>query len=116
MKRWIPKLKKVLPKELLHIYDLSNMSKHYESACQGLMYIQEYFGLDLLHFTKGQITSNEYNRTFVAASELDSLDMFNIANEARKVYNYDGAVKWLSIAQKIAKEEGRTMSYLSKIR
>ena len=109
-------MKKHLHYDLTKVYDFSNISKDYARACHSLVDIQEYFDLDPLDLAKGHITNYENGQMYKAASELKSLDLFNIAKEARKAYNYEGAVKWLKVTLKLLKDEGQLLSHVSKVR
>ena len=70
-------------------------SKILEEAASGIVDIQEYFEFDPLILARGNIIDQENGQKYISASELKSSDLFNIAKEARKAYNYEGAVKWL---------------------
>ena len=116
MYKWIPKLKNHLPDDLTKVYDFSNISKEYARSCQSLVDIQEYFDMDPLILAKGNIINHKNDHKYISASELKSLDLFSIAKEARKAYNYEGAVMWLKATLNLSKDEGHTSKYISKIR
>ena len=114
--KWIPKLKTLLPKSLLKVYDFSTLSQLYEVACQNLVDLQEHYDICPYALAKGHIKDFVDIQIFKSNSQLKSIDLFYIGKEAMKVYNYESGLKWLQASIKLAKQEEQKSAYLSKIR
>ena len=114
--KWIPKLSKWLPKNLLKNYDIPTLSEQFVRSCHGLADIQEFHDANPVDIANGIIKNVESGDIYEAKSKLDSLDLITIAREAKDVYYYDGNVKWLTAALKMAKEEKQSSKFISRIR
>lgn len=115
-KFWIPKLRSWLPQHILNSYDVMNLSKEYLRACHAIADIQEHFNLKSIDISNGVIMDYKNGKKFIAKGKLSSIDLMNIAREARNVHYYEGSVRWLIASLQQAKYENKDFGYLKKIR
>ena len=114
--KWIPKLLPWLPEDILNKYDIDDLPKQFLRACHALADIQEAFDLDPSDIANGIILDHNTKIKHIANSRLNSFDLINIAKEAKNVHFYEGSVKWLVSALKIAKEGNKSLKYIQDIR
>ena len=53
---------------------------------------------------------------YISKSQLNSMELMHIANEAKSVSYMDGSVNWLNAALKMAKKEKQDSKYIGKIK
>ena len=114
--KFIPKLKKWLPKKLYSFYDIKTLSEQYIRACQGLADIQEFHDTDPMDIANGIIKNTENGLNYQANSKLNSMDLVNIAKEAKDIFYYDANVKWLTAALKISKRGKENSKFIYGVR
>ena len=93
-----------------------NLSEEYLRACHAMADIQEHFNLKAIDISNGVIIDYKSGNKFIAKGKLSSIDLMNIAKEARNVHYYEGSVRWLIAALQQAKNEDKDLGYLKKIR
>ena len=70
----------------------------------------------LNELAKGQIRDYKTGKIYQAGSPLTSMDLLEIAKEAKKVKYLDGYVDWLNAALKKVKKENRSRNQINMIR
>ena len=111
----MPKVKKAI-KGLKFDYDFNLLLEDFMRAHHGLADIHEYFNLDPLEISKGKIKNVGNGNTFYSKSQLNSIDLLNIAWEAKKEKYLEGHVNWLYAAMKKAKKEKKDSKFVNSIR
>ena len=111
----MPKVIKVI-KGLKFNYDFNLLFEDFMRAHHGLADLHEYYNLDPLEISKGKFKNVANGNTFFAKSQLNSIDLLNIAWEAKKENYLEGHVNWLYAAMKKAKKEKKDSKFVKSIR
>ena len=115
MAQWMPKLIKIMP--LIPFQnDLASLEEEYERASHGLADIHQHYDINLNEFTKGKINNFKNGKVYVSNSGLSSLELMQIAQEAKMENYFDDHVNWLMTALKKAKQENKNTEFIKRIR
>ena len=113
--QWIPKLN--LPIQLFNsANDTFLLQEDYHNALFGMADLREFSNINTFELAKGEISNYITGEKYYANSGLSSSDLMKIASEARKNDYLEGYVDWMKTALKFAKQEGKDLNYISKIR
>ena len=113
----VSKFQNIIGQIIPHIeIDFHTSEDDFHRAYHGIADIHEFYGLKLNELTKGKIKSHVTGKIYEAKSPLTSIDLLEIAKEARKVKYLDGYVDWLNAALKQAKKENRNRNYINVIK
>ena len=115
MAQWMPKLLKIMPSIPIQ-NDLSSLEEEYERASHGLADIHQHYDINLNEFTKGKIKNLRNGRVYASNSGLSSLELLQIAQEAKMENYFDDHVNWLMAALKKAKQENKKAEFIKRIR
>ena len=105
----IPQIKKVLP-DLQFEIDSESLLHDYKRAHHGLADLHEFTNLDTEDIANGIIRDKVANKTYVANSGLNAINLVNIAKEAEDVFYIKGVVNWFKAALKRSEIEASTGS------
>ena len=105
----IPEIKKVLPNLKFDI-DGESLLHDYKRAHHGLADLHEFMNLSTEDIANGIIRDEVANKTFVANSGLNAINLVNIAKEAEDVFYVQGLVNWFKAALKRSETEASTGS------
>ena len=111
----MPKLRKQVT-DLKFDVNLPSVSDSYVGASHGLADILEHFNMNTTDVARGEIMDFVTEKVYKAKSPLNSMELMQIANEAKGVGYMDGFVTWMTTALKKAKEEKRDAKYISTIK
>ena len=113
--KWMPNIKLKM-RNLQFNYNLQLLAADYLRAHYGLAEIHEHYDLDTIEIANGEIKNARSGKIYKSNSPLDSSDLLQIANEAKKVDYLDGNVNWLNAALIKAVDENKNAKYISKLR
>ena len=115
MAQWMPKIINLIPSNIFD-YDLSSLEMEYQRASHGLADLHHYYDIDTKELSKGIIKDLNNGRVYVSNSGLTTLELMQIAQEAKDENYLDGYVNWLKAALKMAKQENKNSEYIQHIR
>ena len=113
--QWIPKLNLQI-QTFNSVNDSFLLQEDYHNALFGLADLREFVNINTFQLAKGVIYNYITGEKYYANSGLSSSDLMKIASEARKNDYLEGYVDWMKTALKFAKQEGKDLNYISKIR
>ena len=92
------------------------LTDEFDRASHGLADLLEYYNFKANDIAKGYLTDGTSGNIYKSNSPLTSRELFQIAEEAKKVHYYEGYVNWLNAAIKVGKKENQTSDYLKTLR
>ena len=113
--QWIPKLNLQI-QTFNSVNDSFLLQEDYHNALFGLADLREFVNINTFQLAKGVIYNYITGEKYYANSGLSSSDLMKIASEARKNDYLEGYVDWMKTALKFAKQEGKDLNSISKIR
>ena len=111
----LPKIKKSIPRKIFD-YNYSSLSNDFVRTLHGIADLHEFHNLNVLQISNGVIKDEISGEIYISKSGLSSSDLLQIAQEAKNVNYLDGYVDWLNAALKVAKDENKTLKYISAIK
>ena len=111
----MPKIIKLLP-SITFDCDLSTLDKEYQRASHGIADLHQYYDMSIKELIRGEIKDVTNGIDYRSNSILSSLELMQIAEQAKKENYLDGYVNWLTAALKKAKQENKNSEYMKNIR
>ena len=115
---WLPNIFKLLPNLSNHFarFNMTLLSDEFKRASHGLADLHEYFALKTNDIAKGYLRDETSGNVYLSNSPLNSREVYQIAEEAKKVHYYEGYVNWLDASIKVGKKENQTLEYVKALR
>ena len=113
--QWMPKIMTLLP-SIMFEYNLPSLEKEYQRASHGIADLHQYNNISTKELSKGRIKDSRNGKVYVSNSQLSSMEIMHIAQEAKKENYLDGYVNWLNAALKKAKQENKNSEYIKHVR
>ena len=111
----MPKIIKLLP-SITFDCDFSTLDKEYQRASHGIADLHQYYDMSIKELIRGEIKDVTNGIVYRSNSILSSLELMQIAEQAKKENYLDGYVNWLTAALKKAKQENKNSEYIKNIR
>ena len=112
---WMPKIKLKIP-NLKFDYNFRLLSDDYLYAYYGFVELHEYYALEPIEIANGKIKDIMSDKVYRSNFQLNSVDLFKIAKEAKKENYMDGHVNWLTAALNKAEVENKDAKFITKLR
>ena len=115
---YLPNIFKLLPKQIHHFikFNVTSLTYDLTRASHGIADLLEFYKYKATNLAKGILIDKTTGNIYRSNSPLASRELFQIAEEAKKVHYYDDNVKLLESALKVAKTENQTMKYMKTLR
>ena len=97
-------------------YNLRSLSDDYTNAHIGLADLHEYMDLDPNEIAKGEMKNFIRNDIYKSNSGLSPEELYQIAQEAKKLTYMDGQVKWINAALMEAKNKTKDAKFINKLK
>ena len=97
-------------------YNFRLLSDDYLYSYYGFVELHEYYALEPIDIANGKIKDVKSNKVYRSNFQLDSVDLFKIAKEAKKENYMDGYVNWLTAALNKAEIENKDVKFITKLR
>ena len=115
---YLPTIFKQMPKQIDQFIKFNVTSLPYEltRASHGIADLLEFYNFNAVDLMKGKLIDKTTGNIYKSNSPLASRELFQIAEEAKKVYYYEGYIKLLDSSLKIANTENQTVKYMKNLR
>ena len=85
-------------------------------ASHGIADIHEHFDMNTDDIANGEIKNYMTGKVYYSKTGLSSMEVMDVANQAKSVAYLDGYVNWMTTALKLAKQEKQNKKFISTIK
>ena len=85
-------------------------------ASHGIADIHEHFDMNTDDIANGEIKNYMTGKVYYSKTGLSSMEVMDVANQAKSVAYLDGYVNWMTTALKLAKQENQNKKFISTIK